>query len=71
MTKGGLASKDGMPLLEDHKLKLSTTTVHTVTSEIVEGDTAVVSIESDLSRADLRGVVTGHVVNGAMLCPSV
>jgi acyl transferase domain-containing protein len=71
LTKGGLASKDGMPLLEDHKLKLSTTTVHTVTSEIVEGDTAVVSIESDLSRADLRGVVTGHVVNGAMLCPSV
>jgi acyl transferase domain-containing protein len=71
LTKGRLASKDEVPLLVDSKPKLSTTTVHTVTSEIVEGDIAVVSIESDLSRADLRGVVTGHVVNGAMLCPSV
>jgi acyl transferase domain-containing protein len=71
LTKGRLASKDEVPLLEDSKPKLSTTTVHTVTSEIVEGDIAVVSIESDLSRADLRGVVTGHVVNGALLCPSV
>ena len=71
LTKGRLASKDEVPPPEDSKLKLSTTTVHTVTSEIVEGDIAVVSIESDLSRADLRGVVTGHIVNGAMLCPSV
>lgn len=71
LTKGRLTSTEAVPLLKDSKLKLSTTTVHTVTSEIVESDTAVVSIESDLSRADLRGVVTGHVVNGAMLCPSV
>jgi acyl transferase domain-containing protein len=71
LTKGRLASQDEVPLPEDSKPKLSTTTVHTVTSEIVEGDIAVVSIESDLSRADLRGVVTGHVVNGVMLCPSV
>jgi acyl transferase domain-containing protein len=71
LTKGHLPPKNTVPLLEDSKPKLSTTTVHTVTSEMVEGDIAVVSIESDLGRADLRGVVTGHVVNGAMLCPSV
>ncbi|RAL64636.1 hypothetical protein DID88_001669 [Monilinia fructigena] len=36
----------------------------------VDGDVAVISAESDLARTDLRGVVSGHMVNGAMLCPS-
>lgn len=71
LTKGNLPSKESVPMLEESKPKLSTTTVHTVTNQIVEGDIAVVSIESDLARADLRAVVTGHIVNGAMLCPSV
>jgi iron transport multicopper oxidase len=69
LTKGCLPTGT-VSLLEDSKPRLSTTTVHTVTSEVVNGDTAIVAIESDLARADLRGVVSGHVVNGAMLCPS-
>ena len=57
-------------LIEDSKPKLSTTTVHKVTNESVNGDIATVSIESDLARDDLRAAVMGHLVNGAGLCPS-
>lgn len=49
---------------------LSTTSVQQVISEEVKGDIAVIEIESDLSREDLRLAVTGHLVNGAPLCPS-
>jgi acyl transferase domain-containing protein len=51
--------------------KLSTSSVHKITSEVVKGDEVSVSAESDMARADLRGVVSGHLVNGVMLCPSV
>jgi iron transport multicopper oxidase len=71
LTKGLLSPKEVVPRIEDVKPKLSTTTIHTVTSEVVEGDIVVISSETDLARADLRGVVTGQVVNGTMLCPSV
>lgn len=50
--------------------KLSTTSVQKVISEEVKGDVATVEIESNLSREDLRLAVTGHLVNGAPLCPS-
>jgi len=70
LTKGQLPSGKAAPLIENIKPKLSTTTVHTVTSEVIEGDVAIVSIESELAKPGLREVVTGHVVNGAMLCPS-
>lgn len=70
LTKGQLSTGKPTPLIENAKPKLSTTTVHTVTSEIIEGDVAIVSIESDLAKPGLREVVTGHVVNGTMLCPS-
>lgn len=70
LTKGQLPTGTAKQFLEDTKPKLSTTTVHTVTSEIIEGDVAIVSIESDLAKPGLREVVTGHVVNGTMLCPS-
>lgn len=52
------------------KPQLSTTSVQKVISEEVKGDVAVVEIESNLSREDLRLAVTGHLVNGAPLCPS-
>jgi acyl transferase domain-containing protein len=71
LTKGQLPVGKVAPLLENAKPKLSTTTVHTVTSEIINGDIAIVSTESDLSKPGLREVVTGHIVNGTMLCPSV
>lgn len=52
------------------KPKLSTSSVQKIISEDVKGDVATVEIESDLSREDLRLAVTGHLVNGAPLCPS-
>ena len=54
-------------VLEDTKPKLSTTSVQTITSEFVKDEMAVVCAESDLAEPGLRGVVTGHQVNGAML----
>ncbi|KUI58481.1 Conidial yellow pigment biosynthesis polyketide synthase [Cytospora mali] len=56
--------------IEPAKPKLSTTSVQKVLSEEVKGDIAIVEIESNLSREDLRLAVTGHQVNGAPLCPS-
>lgn len=69
LTKG--QTKALMPSLVEKVSKLSTSTVHKITRELVNGDEVVISSESDLSRPDLRGVVSGHLVNGAMLCPSV
>lgn len=50
--------------------KISTTTIHRVIEEDVNGDLATITVESDLSRPDLRAAVMGHLVNGAGLCPS-
>lgn len=55
---------------EPVKPALSTTSVQKVISEEVKGDVAIVEIESNLSREDLKLAVTGHLVNGAPLCPS-
>lgn len=55
---------------EPAKPKLSTSSVQTVTSEQVKGNIVTVEIESNLSREDLRLAVSGHLVNGAPLCPS-
>ncbi|KAL9004648.1 MAG: hypothetical protein Q9188_002539 [Gyalolechia gomerana] len=49
---------------------LSTTSIHRVLSEIVDGDKATLVIESDISRPDLLAAVSGHMVNGTALCPS-
>lgn len=68
LTKG--QSKNIMPAPIENVSKLSTSTVHKIISEHINGDEVVISTESDLSRSDLRGVVSGHLVNGAMLCPS-
>lgn len=60
-----------MPAASEATPKLSTASVHKITSEIVNGHEVVISVESDMSKPELRGVVSGHLVNGAMLCPSV
>ncbi|CZT53270.1 probable polyketide synthase [Rhynchosporium secalis] len=68
LTKGNGAKL--APLLEDIKPKFSTTSVQNIISEFIKDDIAVVSAESNLAEPALRGVVTGHQVNGTMLCPS-
>ncbi|KAH7374166.1 BcPKS12, polyketide synthase [Cadophora sp. MPI-SDFR-AT-0126] len=57
------AEKESVP-------KLSTTSIHSVISETVEGGLATVITESDLAKPGLREVVSGHVVNGSYLTPS-
>ncbi|KFX94599.1 hypothetical protein O988_06199 [Pseudogymnoascus sp. VKM F-3808] len=66
----GKASNSQVSPRQDSKPKISTTTVHKVVEDFVDGDVATVSTESDLARADLRSAVMGHLVNGAGLCPS-
>ncbi|KAK3903957.1 conidial yellow pigment biosynthesis polyketide synthase [Staphylotrichum tortipilum] len=70
LTKNRVGAGSQPKALEPVKPKLSTTTVHKITREEVKGDVAVVEIESDLCQEQLRNAVSGHVVNGAPLCPS-
>lgn len=70
LTKNRVGAASQAKALEPPKPKLSTTTVHKITREEVNGDVAVVEIESDLCQEQLRNAVSGHVVNGAPLCPS-
>ncbi|GAB1313853.1 hypothetical protein MFIFM68171_04063 [Madurella fahalii] len=60
----------GTKAIEPAKPKLSTTTVQKLIREEVKGDVAIVEIESELCQEQLRNAVTGHLVNGAPLCPS-
>ncbi|KAH8600623.1 putative polyketide synthase [Bisporella sp. PMI_857] len=68
LTKGSKEIK--MAAVIDPVSKFSTSTIHEITSEVVSGNIVTLASESDLARADLRGVVSGHIVNGTMLCPS-
>ncbi|KAE8447936.1 hypothetical protein EG329_010008 [Mollisiaceae sp. DMI_Dod_QoI] len=70
LTKGKLPTGGFIEAEEKSKPKLSTTTIHTVTKETVEGDVVILTTESDLGKPGLREIVSGHVVNGAFLCPS-
>ncbi|KKY31072.1 putative polyketide synthase [Diaporthe ampelina] len=70
LTKNRGALTTGPAAIEPTKPKLSTSSVHSIISEEVKGDLVTVETESNLSREDLRLVVTGHLVNGAPLCPS-
>lgn len=56
--------------IEPSKPRLSTTSVQKVIKEEVDGDVAIVETESDLCQEQLRNAVSGHLVNGAPLCPS-
>ena len=69
LTKGKLQAI--MPQTMEKISELCTSSVHKITSEVINGDEVTVSIESDISKQELWGVVSGHVVNGTMLCPSV
>ena len=70
LTKGDPPSF-ASPLALQAESKLSTTTVQRLVEEHIEDNKAVIVMESDLSRPDLKTVVQGHAVNGAALCPSV
>ncbi|KAL2264683.1 hypothetical protein VTJ83DRAFT_7193 [Remersonia thermophila] len=63
-------NSDVAPRLAKAKPELSTTTVQKVVKKEVSGDMAVIEFESDLCQEQLRNVVSGHMVNGAPLCPS-
>lgn len=52
------------------KSKLSTTSVHRIIEESFEGTNGKVIVETDISEPILNSAVTGHLVNGAGLCPS-
>ncbi|KAG9246027.1 BcPKS12, polyketide synthase [Calycina marina] len=69
LTKGD-KKKDILPAVAEQIFKFSTSSIHEIMSQVVDGDHVTVCSESDLARPDLRGVVSGHVVNGAFLCPS-
>ncbi|KAJ2893280.1 putative polyketide synthase protein [Zalerion maritima] len=69
LTKNRIASA-ARKAIEPAKPKLSTASVHTVTLEEVKGDVAIIETESELTREDLKRAVSGHLVNGAALCPS-
>lgn len=62
---GALPAPEAAP-----KATLSTTSIHTVVKEVINDKMATVVTETDISRPDIRPLVTGHVVNGAYLCPS-
>ena len=68
LTKTDVPSARILQVEEKHHL--STTTVQEVVSESIVNGKATVVVESDLCRADLRAAVSGHLVNGAGLCPS-
>jgi iterative type I PKS product template protein len=57
-------------IAEAPKPKALTTSVQNILSEKVEGKKAKVVAESDLAEPLLFNVVSGHLVNGAGLCPS-
>jgi iterative type I PKS product template protein len=70
LTKGN-TSGGPLPVAEAApKPTLSTTSIHKVVKEVISDHLATVVSETDIARADLRPLVTGHVVNGSYLCPS-
>ena len=60
-------------MIDEPKQAVSTlsTSVQKIVEEHFDIDKSTVTIESDLSDPLLAGVVQGHKVNGAALCPSV
>ncbi|EEY14472.1 conidial yellow pigment biosynthesis polyketide synthase [Verticillium alfalfae VaMs.102] len=66
----GSAPAKAPALLEAPKPKLSTTSVHAVTKEEINGDIVIIETETNLSREDTRNILEGHLCNGTPLCPS-
>ena len=57
--------------LWQRKSNLSTTTVHCVVEEQVDATSASFKFQTDFSEPVLNSAITGHLVNGVALCPSV
>ena len=55
----------------ERKSKLSTSSVHVVFEEKVEGTRGKLVVQSDIHEDVFGTAITGHSVNGAGLCPSV
>ncbi|KAK4214708.1 hypothetical protein QBC37DRAFT_372701 [Rhypophila decipiens] len=70
LSKNRVGSASPQKAIAAAKPKLSTTSVQKIIREEVKGDVAIVEIESDLAEPKLRNAVSGHLVNGAPLCPS-
>ncbi|PHH52128.1 Conidial pigment polyketide synthase alb1 [Ceratocystis fimbriata CBS 114723] len=70
LTKNRGANTAPAKELAPPKPKLSTTSVHAVVKEEVQGDTIVIETETDLGREDTRRVLAGHMCNGSPLLPS-
>lgn len=67
LNKGEVIEASNKRLRDRH---LSTSTVHKLTKEDY-GDKITLEAESDLSDPDLNDAISGHLVNGSALCPSV
>ncbi|KAK3373299.1 hypothetical protein B0T24DRAFT_702860 [Lasiosphaeria ovina] len=70
LSKNRVGTSAAPKAIQAAKPKLATTTVQKIIREEVKGDIAIVEIESDLCQPQLRNAVSGHLVNGAPLCPS-
>ncbi|KAK4230211.1 PaPKS1 melanin biosynthesis polyketide synthase encoded by the PaPKS1 protein [Podospora fimiseda] len=70
LSKNRVGTAAAPKAIEAAKPKLSTTSVQKVTREDVKGDVAIIETESELCQPELRQAVSGHLVNGAPLCPS-
>lgn len=70
LSKNRIGTNAAPKVIAPAKPKLSTTSVQKVTREDVNGEVAIVETESDLCQPELRNAVSGHMVNGAPLCPS-
>jgi naphtho-gamma-pyrone polyketide synthase len=64
----GLAMSTAKPLVR--LPSISTTSVHHVVKEEFTSACNTVIAETDISRPDLKVVISGHMVNGIPLCPS-
>ncbi|KAI0164431.1 polyketide synthase [Hypoxylon sp. FL1284] len=65
--RGALAAPKA---IEPSRPKLSTTTVHNITKEEINGDIAILETESNLAEEKMRLICLGHRVNGTTLTPS-
>ena len=68
LTKGDIGTTTANSILP--KSKLSTTSVHRIVEESIQGGETMVVVESDVSDPTLKAAVKGHMVNDSGLCPS-
>ena len=54
--------------ISDNRLIFSTTSIHVIVSEKVRDDCLEIEAVSDMSRSDIRSIVSGHKFHGGALC---